>query len=114
MLWESDSGQYVLALDIDEEKGGLHVISRPASSAEAANIAEATQAAYSADEFYAKAFALEESDPGAARAAYEACLAADPKHLEAQDQFGEAAASRRPLQGSGTRVSRRPIARSRC
>src|SRR5882672_11980149 len=28
MLWESDSGQYVLELDIGEEKGGLHVIPR--------------------------------------------------------------------------------------
>src|ERR1700692_1008335 len=28
LIWESDSGQYVLALDIGEVKGGLHVISR--------------------------------------------------------------------------------------
>ena len=26
MLWESDPGQYALALDIDVEKGGLHVL----------------------------------------------------------------------------------------
>src|SRR5450631_509038 len=25
MIWESESGQYALALDIGEEKGGLHV-----------------------------------------------------------------------------------------
>lgn len=81
MLWESDTGQYVLALDIDEEQGGLHVISRPASSAD-------TQAAYSADEFYARAFALEETDPAAAQVAYEACLAADPKHIEARINLG--------------------------
>src|SRR5271154_441240 len=40
MLWESDSGQYVLELDRGEEKGGLHVITRqsvsspPAASAD--------------------------------------------------------------------------------
>ena len=32
MLWESDSGQYVLALDLGEEKGGLHVIPRRGAS----------------------------------------------------------------------------------
>jgi tetratricopeptide (TPR) repeat protein len=88
MLWESDTGQYVLALDLDEEQGGLHVISRQAASADGANIAAATPAAYSADELYAKAFALEETDPAAAQAAYEACLAADPKHLEARINLG--------------------------
>src|ERR1700675_3417442 len=58
MLWESDSGQYVLALDIDEEQGGLHVISRPVSSANASSAAEAADAATSADEFYRQAYAL--------------------------------------------------------
>src|SRR5664279_156394 len=36
LTWESDSGQYVLALD-GGEKGGLHVISRPAAAAESGN-----------------------------------------------------------------------------
>jgi tetratricopeptide (TPR) repeat protein len=85
MLWESDTGQYVLALDIDEEQGGLHVISRPASAASAA---DATEAANAADEFYAKAYALEETDPAAAQVAYEACLAVNPKHLEARINLG--------------------------
>jgi len=84
MLWESDTGQYVLALDIDEEQRGLHVINRQALAAEA----EAADAANSADDFYAKAFALEQSDPAAAQAAYEACLKADPKHLEARINLG--------------------------
>jgi tetratricopeptide (TPR) repeat protein len=89
MLWESDTGQYVLALDIDEEQGGLHVINRPVLAAEAdAADADAADTANSADVFYAKAYSLEESNPAAARAAYEACLKADPKHLEARINLG--------------------------
>src|SRR5271155_4996225 len=64
MLWESDTGQYVLALDIGEEQGGLHVINRPVPAADEAVPAE---------ELYAKAYSLEESDPAAAQAVYEAC-----------------------------------------
>ena len=60
MVWESDSGQYVLALDIGEEKGGLHVIPRHSA---------APPSATSPDEHYAKALALEDTDPDAARAA---------------------------------------------
>jgi tetratricopeptide (TPR) repeat protein len=89
MLWESDTGQYVLALDIDEEQGGLHVINRPVLAAEAdAADADAADTANSADVFYAKAYSLEESNPAAARAAYEVCLKADPKHLEARINLG--------------------------
>ncbi len=79
MLWESDSGQYVLELDIGEEKGGLHVIPRPGPPAQPAN---------SADEHYARAFELEDTDPDGARAAYEACLNADPHHAEARINLG--------------------------
>jgi tetratricopeptide (TPR) repeat protein len=79
LLWESDSGQYVLALDIGEEKGGLHVIPRQTV---------AIQAADSPDEHYAKGIALEDADPDGARAAYEACLAADPQHMEARINLG--------------------------
>jgi tetratricopeptide (TPR) repeat protein len=79
LLWESDSGQYVLALDIGEEKGGLHVIPRQPA---------AVLTADSPDEHYAKGFALEDTDPDDARAAYEACLAADPQHMEARINLG--------------------------
>jgi tetratricopeptide (TPR) repeat protein len=78
LLWESDTGQYALALDIGESQGGLHVISRQ-SPAVPTN---------SAAECYAKAFSLEDTDPEAARAAYEACLQADPQHLEARINLG--------------------------
>ena len=79
MLWESDTGQYVLALDIEEEQGGLHVLKGPDVSTDATN---------SADELYAKAYSLEETDPAAAQAGYEACLEADPQHLEARINLG--------------------------
>jgi tetratricopeptide (TPR) repeat protein len=78
-LRESDSGQYALALEIIEEKGRLHVITRqePAAPTES-----------SADEEFARALALEETDPQAARDAYAACLKAEPNHLEARINLG--------------------------
>ena len=79
MLWESETGQYVLALDIGEAKGGLHVIARPAAAAPAAS---------SAGELYSRALALEDANPDAARADYEACLERDPHHLEARINLG--------------------------
>jgi tetratricopeptide (TPR) repeat protein len=85
MLWESDTGQYVLALDLGEEKGGLHVIPHRGPSAETV---ETTDAAESAEEQFKRAFALEEADPQGARAAYEACLKTEPQHLEARINLG--------------------------
>jgi tetratricopeptide (TPR) repeat protein len=81
VLWESDTGQYVLALDIDlaAASGSLHVIDRPDT---------APVAAASADELYATAFALEETDDDAAIAAYQACLAADPAYFDARINLG--------------------------
>jgi tetratricopeptide (TPR) repeat protein len=77
MLWESASGQY--ALDLGEDKGELHVISRPVP---------AVPVGKSADELYAQAFALEDADPDAACAAYEVTLEADPQHVEARINLG--------------------------
>ena len=90
MLWESDSGQYVLELDLGEEKGGLHVIPRRGAAEDSAHSAAARtpDLAATADQHYEHAFVLEESDPQAARAAYEACLAADPQHVEARINLG--------------------------
>src|SRR3984957_16292388 len=85
MLWESDTGQYVLALDLGEEKGGLHVIPRRGPSTETA---ETAGTAETADEQFARAFALEETDPQGARTAYEGCLEAEPQHLEARTNLG--------------------------
>jgi tetratricopeptide (TPR) repeat protein len=79
VLWESESGQYVLALDIGEARGGLHVITRQTALPASHD---------SADEHYARAFALEDTDPDGARTAYEASLEADPHHVEARINLG--------------------------
>jgi tetratricopeptide (TPR) repeat protein len=91
MVWESDSGQYVLALDIGEEKGGLHVIPRHSAAPQSATSPgspASAQSATSPDEHYAKALALEDTDPDGARARYQACLKADPQHMEARINLG--------------------------
>jgi tetratricopeptide (TPR) repeat protein len=77
LLWESDSGQYVL--DIGDAKGVVHVIARDSAPAASDD---------SADEHYRRAFALEDSDPEGSRAAYEACIDADPQHVEARINLG--------------------------
>ena len=74
-----NAGQYALALEIVEEKGRLHVITRQ-------DDAPAPDAA--AEDHYAKGVQLEEVDPQSARAAYEAALTADPNHLEARINLG--------------------------
>jgi tetratricopeptide (TPR) repeat protein len=98
-LRESESGQYALALEIVEEKGRLHVISRedaaPAMGepamhkpSRAAADSGANFAADSANKHYARALDLEDSNPQAAQKAYELCLKADPGHLEARINLG--------------------------
>jgi tetratricopeptide (TPR) repeat protein len=78
-LRESDSGQYALELEIIEEKGRLHVITRQDSVAPSET---------SADELYSRALALEETELQEAQVTYEACLKADPNHLEARINLG--------------------------
>ena len=78
-LRESDSGQYALALEIVEEQGKLHVIARNEAPEPSDTAADAE---------YARALALEETDAAAARAAYQACLDADPQHVEARINLG--------------------------
>ena len=88
-LRESESGQYALALEIIEEKGRLHVISRQdADPATEQPPAAAAIALGSADEHYERALILEDANPQAAQKAYEVCLRADPDHLEARINLG--------------------------
>jgi tetratricopeptide (TPR) repeat protein len=82
-LRESGSGQYALALEIVEEKGRLHVITRQGPAAAAPD-----NGADTADEHYAKGLALEDDNPQAAQAAYELCLKANSEHLEARINLG--------------------------
>ena len=84
-LRESESGQYALALEIVEEKGRLHVISRQ----DTVSMANAVgNPAGDPEEHYARALAIEDSNPQAAQKAYELCLRADPEHLEARINLG--------------------------
>jgi tetratricopeptide (TPR) repeat protein len=90
-LRESESGQYALALEIVEEKGRLHVISRqeaPGAAAALSDIATDESHAKSADDYYARGLGLEDSNPHAAQNAYELSLKADPNHLEARINLG--------------------------
>jgi len=96
-LRESESGQYALALEIVEEKGRLHVISRqdaaPASlptirGDSGSDFSTGLSISRSADEHYARALAIEDSNPQAAQKAYELCLKADPDYLEARINLG--------------------------
>jgi tetratricopeptide (TPR) repeat protein len=103
-LRESESGQYALALEIVEEKGRLHVISRQdaapalegvlgAAGRFAADAADAADSAAhadgdSAERHYARALDLEDTNPLAAQKAYELCLRADPDYLEARINLG--------------------------
>jgi len=94
-LRESESGQYALALEIVEEKGRLHVISRqdaaPALDSDSGSGSEfstGVSISRSADEHYARALSVEDSNPHAAQKAYELCLKADPDYLEARINLG--------------------------
>ena len=84
-LRESDTGQYTLALEVIDKGGDLVMIDKHTGAASAA---EASAPARSADEQFERALELEDDDSDAARAAYEACLAADPHHLEARLNLG--------------------------
>ena len=90
-LRESDSGQYALALEIVEEKGRLHVITRqdaaPASDSDS-EFSTGVSISRSADEHYDRGLASEDSNPQAAQKAYELCLKADPDYLEARINLG--------------------------
>jgi tetratricopeptide (TPR) repeat protein len=85
LLWESDTGQYVLALEVGAKTGDVHVMS-PAGAGP--DPAEKVDSAGAVDEDFAQAISLEATDPAAARAAYEACLQADASHVEARINLG--------------------------
>ena len=71
--WASDSGQYLLALDVVVSDGKLHIIER---------ISEPP--AQELDQLFEQAGELEESDPQQAIGLYRRCLELDDAHLEAR------------------------------
>jgi tetratricopeptide (TPR) repeat protein len=78
-LWESDSGQYALALEVTGEAGAIQMIDRRAAVPASGG---------SAEELFARGLELEGSDPHGSRQAYEACLAVEVHHTEARINLG--------------------------
>lgn len=74
--WQAESGQYLLALDVELADGDLSLV-------ECGETATAT-----AEEWFERGAALDETDPLAARHAYEQALAADPAHGAAATNLG--------------------------
>jgi tetratricopeptide (TPR) repeat protein len=91
-LREGDTGQYTLALEITDQGGDLVVIDRrsPGGKPAAGKAADPADdsGALAADDAFEKGLELEDTDPAAARAAYEACLAVDAHHTEARLNLG--------------------------
>jgi tetratricopeptide (TPR) repeat protein len=96
-LREGDTGQYTLALDFIDRGGDLVVIDQRPNGGETRNVEGSRDGGGpvgdppgtgAADAAFEKGLELEDGDPAAARAAYEACLAADEHHLEARLNLG--------------------------
>jgi len=78
-LWETDSGQYALALEIRTDGADVHPLVGAEAQVAALDAAHAD---------YLRGLDLEDGDPGAAQRCYEACLTADPAHIEARINLG--------------------------
>jgi tetratricopeptide (TPR) repeat protein len=71
--WASDSGQYLLALDVVVSNGTVHIIERTSAPPE-----------LEGDQLFEQAGELEESDPQRAIELYQRCLELDDAHLAAR------------------------------
>ena len=71
--WQSDSGQYLLALDVVVANGTLHIIERPSAPP-----------ALETEQLFEQAGYLENSDPQRAIGLYRRCLELDDTHVEAR------------------------------
>ena len=76
--WQAESGQYLLAFEGDPAAGSLNVIDRARPAPPPARTGN----------WFAKAVALESTDPVAAAEAYAQAVAAEPTHLEAHINLG--------------------------
>src|ERR1700749_4087426 len=73
--WDTESRQYLLALDVSVESGEGQLIARE-------------EVAEDGGSHYERAYELEDNDPEAAIAAYQLCIGADGDHLEARINCG--------------------------
>ena len=76
--WQAESGQYLLAFEGNPEDGSLSVIERGTPEPRAA----------SAQDWFDRAVALEESDAESALAAYQEAIAADATRVDARINLG--------------------------
>lgn len=74
--WQAEDGQYVLEFGPDPANGGLRVIEAPETPAD------------DGQTWFERGAGLEERDTGAAIAAYEKAVAADPRLLDASINLG--------------------------
>lgn len=77
--WQADSGQYLLAFEGDPSQGSLGVVEGEA---------RASPAAPEEDDWFAKALALEDTNPKAAIAAYAHAVRVDPARIDARINLG--------------------------
>ena len=89
--WEGGSGQYLLALEVTLDRGGLHLSeSRDVAAAPAATRATApgrsagVEVEVDIEALFNEALDLEDSDRADAMQLYRRCLRADPRHLDAR------------------------------
>jgi tetratricopeptide (TPR) repeat protein len=75
--WQAESGQYLLALDVEMADGVLSVVKH-----------HEPDAAMKAEDWFSRGLALEEDNAEAAQRAYELALAADPAHPGAAANLG--------------------------
>jgi tetratricopeptide (TPR) repeat protein len=78
--WQVDDGQYVLALEVDVRGGELRVVDRQEPGRE--------EPADADDDWFDRALELEESDPAAARAAYQKAVTEDSELAAAWINLG--------------------------
>ncbi|MGA8708930.1 MAG: tetratricopeptide repeat protein [Steroidobacteraceae bacterium] len=87
--WDSNTGQYLLALDVVVRNGDVHIVERtqPATDGQpraAAAAAAAGDADAEAEALFAQALEIDATEPEAAIELYRRCLALDPRHAGAQ------------------------------
>ena len=87
--WNTESRQYLLALEVNVRAGEVQVISRATVDNAVVDSAVVDSAVVDdGSSHYDTAYQLETDDPGAAIAAYRRCLAASAGHLDARLNCG--------------------------
>lgn len=88
--WQAEDGQYVLELESDAATGSLRIVEGAGAARASApsSLPGTTVPGAAGADWYARGADLEERDTGAAIAAYEKALAADPTLLDASINLG--------------------------